>query len=315
MHVSCKDFQGNYEWLNGTHSIPITKSLMMQAAVTEGAPTLQAYGYSGSHAISFAIHKMSAITSIANFSDGDVTLPRGYNALDPSEKNVLSYWMGMTMAKVMAEHFFRVPRLSHAFALKKIDVLTLQDEESGILPDFVGHDEDLNWYSIEAKCYKIRASDTTREKWKGQALQIAQVYGSDRVTHCYCFTKLKPKFSVELVDPPAQKGIDGKEIKVDALKMQNFYYRPFLEFFGERKNVDTHLYVDDKQGIKYKEVAFNPISKTKYYIGIMLEILDKVKKDELVMGLHSIELDKVKNFVTSDTYIGSDGIAVKLEHA
>jgi hypothetical protein len=313
MKVTCKDFHGNYEWLNGSHEIPITKSMMMQAAITEGAPTLQAYGFSGLHAISFAIHKMSAITSIANFSNDNVTLPRGYDALDPSEKNVLSYWMGMTMAKVMAEHFFGVPRLSHAFALNKLSVITLQDEESNVLPDFVGHDNDFNWFSIEAKCYKIRASETMREYWKGQAHQIAKVYGSDKLTHCYCFTKLKPKFSVELVDPPIvdppiQKRKDGQEIKVDPMRMQNFYYRPFVELLDEK-----NLEVDNKLGVKYKEVAFDSISRTKFSIGIMLEVLDRLEKKDLVMGLQSINLEKVKNFVNSDTYIGSDGIAVKLE--
>jgi hypothetical protein len=45
----------------------------------------------------------------------------------------------------------------------------------------------------------------------------------------------------------------------------------------------------------------------------MLEVLDRLEKKDLVMGLQSINLEKVKNFVNSDTYIGSDGIAVKLE--
>lgn len=61
--------------------------------------------------------------SYMNFHKDGLRLLDGFNRLDASEKGFLSYWYGMTLAKVVAEVHMNIPWLQHVDNLIKSGTL------------------------------------------------------------------------------------------------------------------------------------------------------------------------------------------------
>jgi hypothetical protein len=83
-----------------------------------------------------------------------------YNRLDPSEKSAVSYFLGMTQAKITCEMLLGVPHLVHLDAILAL----LGRSTNASRPDFVGFDLASMSYTIAVKAKgrtNNRAADVT----------------------------------------------------------------------------------------------------------------------------------------------------------
>jgi len=293
------------------NSFEFTESELLWAALTVGAPSYATALQNILDAPAFALHKWFAIRSVAEINGNDIYLSPHYQNLDQSEKVVLSYWSGMIFAKLVAEKILHVPWMAHARILKKQDLLQVFPPDTKSLPDLIGVDDSENWHVIEAKGLQKRPSDENEQHYREQAKRIVAVDGKPPVSKNYCITYIRNYFSIDLHDPETKPEHPVKcEIKPSSL--QHYYYNPFIAFFNDEKiPVDT---ISDEL-ILYKKVMCDTIDKKRVLIGIVREVLEKINKEEIPLireiRVKDIMMDKT-GIVDKDTFIGPDGIAVKL---
>jgi hypothetical protein len=306
MQISCRDFSGGYTWVNARDTLDVTMASLIHATETLTAPPLREAGLTGWHALHFAYHKVYAIASVMVVNNNSITLPEGYSVLDQSEKNVLSYYTGMTLAQLVADQILGITEPIHARSMKECGFLET-DAASRSIPDIVGQDQEGNWHVIEAKCRYQRPGTNAIHEWKmNQARAVMTINGeAPRGTTSCCITSQKTRFIVDFVDPvPDEETPVSKKEKVimtiDPREIQRSYYKPFAELF---RNDDLNESYEKKE-ILFKSLASDPLHKETCCIGIRKSILDQVLLGEPVKG--------IKHESKKGLYLGSDGIAVKL---
>jgi hypothetical protein len=265
-----------------------------------GYPSLRVALPSNQHAWAFALHKIFALESIIEIDErGTLKLTDRYADLDQSEKGVLSYWLGMCVAKIVAYEILDVSWPVHLRRFAKENPVVMNSKKS---PDYVGSDSKNKWHIIEAKGFHPEPGLVHRGRWKEQVGSIDLISGKPPETRSYCLTRVKKKITIELVDPPGDKEKSNFDLAITPEQAQKFYYQPYLDLFSaELKQMDS---IDDNRML-YKSIGVDPLNKTKYSIAIERSILERVQKNELVK--------KTEPILQDDGYLGSDGIALKKE--
>jgi len=310
-------YDENGEEIEYDNPFEFSEAELFWASLTVGAPSLTDAIQNILDSPAFALHKWYAVRSVVKIHGGESTLVPGYKNLDQSEKVVLSYWAGMIFAKLVGEKVLHVPWMAHARLLKKQKRLTVIPPTTKSLPDLVGLDRSEKWHILEAKGLQKRPSANQRINYKAQALRIGKVDGEKPASRNYCITNIRSPLSIELHDPDKIVK-DSVEFNIDPIDFQQYYYKPFVEFFSKPDNTE-----DNDDYIIYKKVVCDTIDKRKCQIGIVRDILEqakmqseKKKADSKDLVIRSIEPKFLKSqgheSDEPDTYIGSDGIAVKL---
>lgn len=309
MQIDFRWLDENNERIAVTDNLTFTQPELLWAALTVGAPSYSIAIRNILDAPAFALHKWFAIRSVADIRDQEIILSPNYYNLDQSEKVVLSFWAGMIFAKLVAEKILHVPWMAHARLLQKEGRLQVDPPTTKSLPDLVGLDQNWKWHVIEAKGLQKSPSNDNREHYTEQAKRIVAIDGQEPESKNYCITYIRSQFAVELHDPHTEPKEPLKfEIKPDDL--QQFYYKPFKAFFSD---LDNRIVAESDDSIIYKKVICDTIDKKKCYIGIVREIFDQIKEDKPVKGFNLKEKIKIiSELADTNTYIGPDGIAVKL---
>jgi hypothetical protein len=269
-----------------------------------GAPDILETIPNNRQALAFALHKIFAIATIVEFDEeGQISNSDTYRKLDQSEKVVLSYYMGMAMAKIIADRCLDVSRPVHARGMKDAGQLTISPPRSRSLPDLIGQDSRGRWHVLEAKGYQKGPGRTKRSQWKIQAEKVREVDGIRPVTKSYCLTLQQPYYSVDLVDP---RGILRSAINisiVDPLAVQKFYYAPYIDLFSENRSVTTV----DRQEILSTPIGLDFKNSKLYSIGILKSVLKQVIRNQ------PVEIPEIHVQNDNGTYVGSDGIVIQSE--
>jgi hypothetical protein len=159
------------------------------------------------------------------------TMP--YIASDPSEKTSISFYLGMTLAKLFAEVRFNVPRLLH-FAVygQNYQIATGQGASR---PDLIGRSTNGDWFVFEAKGrsngFHTGALDTAKE----QAEQIVSINNVAPV----CRIASQSFFSVgglrfRMVDPPPRQERQSRSLSVTPESFEQAYYAPLRAIIESR---------------------------------------------------------------------------------
>ena len=109
----------NDERIGTADNLDFSESELLWAALTVGAPSYAIAIRNILDAPAFALHKWCAIRSVADINGQEIHLSPNYFNLDQSEKVVLSYWVGMIFAKLVAKKILNVPWMAHARILQK----------------------------------------------------------------------------------------------------------------------------------------------------------------------------------------------------
>lgn len=301
-----------------------SESALLWASLTVGAPSRAVLIRNIKNAPAFALHKWFAIRSVLDFRNNSINPRRIFSALDPSEKQVLSYWTGMIFAKLVAEQVLGAPWMAHARLLQTEGLLQVNPSKTKSLPDLVGNsargESKAEWHIIEAKGLQKNPSANQRQHYKDQISVIETISGVYPATRNYCITKIRSPFSVELHDP---EDISEKSIKIHVtpLDLLKFYYKPFLALFGDNEGEDDIIQTDH---FMFKKLICDPIHKERCCVGIAREVFDQVKEWEIeekagsgeenmpLKNIDVLKLIKDELFKYGDTYLGSDGIFVQL---
>ncbi|SHJ40273.1 hypothetical protein SAMN02745146_3047 [Hymenobacter daecheongensis DSM 21074] len=163
-----KNFKSPYTGRNfvGRNTLPVSWGKLMHAAITVGkadATYLNKHGVLSRYERKMRMYmvKVNLIETVATKSTpAQFQHSEVYKSLDPSEKTALSYFMGLTMAKLLASHFLNIPWLQHfdgyATPLK------------GTRPDLLGMNSKRGFVIMEAKGRTGAATKALMKKAKDQ---------------------------------------------------------------------------------------------------------------------------------------------------
>ena len=211
---------------NGSRELCVTWDDVGWAAVTVGRPGLYYV---------FAHGKPSIYEAIFRWSLAKMTIERriGYpprfrrtaaaRNLDPTEKGMANYFLGMTLCKLFADEFLATPWLLHLDVFRPyIDV----ELGGGSRPDLIGHNILTNeWHGFECKGRVSHPGPAERTKAKEQAQRLRSVDGVACSLHIAAITYFRNEVvNFYWCDPPSpENGGDPIHVSLPEDAWQHYY--------------------------------------------------------------------------------------------
>ncbi|MEJ5344446.1 MAG: hypothetical protein WHS83_06010 [Chloroflexus sp.] len=308
VEVTCSNFSNKYARINGKKRRKVSRFMVLRSVVTVGFqrftdiflpwwPTLQ-----DSWKWSSLLHRFGMGLSAFSFlrqSSADLCLDHSFQALDSSEKAVVSYWCGMALAKIVADTELEVPWLMHVDVLHKKGALILQGStnERG---DLVGLGKRDDWHVVEAKGRSNKYHRSLVEKARKQAERIVRINDKKPATNSACITSLFTQpISVLLEDPPADGEENGEQWNIRQDDFFRNYYGAIITYlrqFGASERRFNTIFVT-------APLAFFSPYLANLEIGLLETIFNNPERArEFVRDLPR-DLDE-------EGRVGSDGIAI-----
>ena len=145
------NFKPPFNQLNGSGVSRFSWNEIIHAALTVGRANLKHVLMYGKYSQYELVYRAAVI--YANLKQGQSRHLRrsdAYYSLDPSEKSAVSYYLGLTTAKLFAEKYLNVPWLMHLDVYKNNFTLEF-DRQSKSRSDLIGYDLSRDWFVMEAK--------------------------------------------------------------------------------------------------------------------------------------------------------------------
>lgn len=157
------------------HPISTSWDELLWAAITLGRPSTYHVFRHGQASFHEAIFRLSLIRmAVEQDWSGYLRRTDAFAALDPTEKGMVSYFLGMTLCKVFASRLLQTPWLLHLDVFRPLlNPVTLGRSR----PDLVGEDITGNWHAFECKGRASVPSSADRAKAKAQAQRLVSVNG------------------------------------------------------------------------------------------------------------------------------------------
>jgi hypothetical protein len=282
--------------LVGSKQLSVSWAEIIWAAISVGRGSL-------SHLTQYGVFSVFEITyraaliyaNLRESPSGILTRSSAYDGLDPSEKGAVSYFVGITLAKLFANRLLSVPWLLHLDVYRQ----QLQPILAGkSKPDFVGLNAAYDWVVLEAKGRTNEYEDSVLQRAKSQTQQLTTIQGNQPVLRAGSlayFSAGNLQFAIR--DP---KGEDGREkirdlpLSKDALIRA--YYRLFQAWFQEATSVQT----EEIEGRRYRLLALPDFELS---IGLPLDMEER---------LIALEPAKEQRLREDNEFIGADGLLVRV---
>ena len=164
-----ENFPNRYRILrNG--QLDVSWDEILKAALTVGRPSIFHVFSHGKTSLYEALFRLSLIRMAVEESGNQLVRTEAFKALDPTEKGMVSYFLGMTFCKLFAEKYLELPWLLHLDIFKdQIDSKLLSGRSR---PDLVGRSDSGKEHIFECKGRSQRPSKTDIEKALKQARRI-----------------------------------------------------------------------------------------------------------------------------------------------
>jgi hypothetical protein len=217
------NFSAAFAQLNTNYAeITVTWAQLVWAAITAGKAAGDEHAY-GIYSTLERLHRASMIRAYLMQTPLDFiarTMP--YQLSDPSEKTSISFYLGMTLAKLFAELLFDVPRMLHfAVYAQNYQVATAAGESR---PDLIGLSNGGEWFVFEAKGRSNNFDAGALNNAKEQAEQFIDNLAPACSVACQAyFTNI---LCFRMDDPPSGKSNRPRTIKISRSGFEYAYDDP-----------------------------------------------------------------------------------------
>jgi hypothetical protein len=253
-----------------------------------------------------------ACTIYANLIErlgGGISRSSVYNFADPSEKGGISYFLGLTSAKLMASRLLRTPALMHLDVYR--DKLRPILGNSSIRPDLVGIDSQGQWVIIEAKGRTGKMDPETMAKAKRQTQNLTTINGqvpAQRIALGSYFVRdlyvRDDRFAIAWEDPTSFNE-EFPDIPLFPDEFISDYYKPFLELFRNHKDLVHRIQVEDEEFLELK------INEADIVVGINSRLLGLKKPLHGFLDIAE-RMERLKKHSDANVMIGKDGISIRI---
>ena len=285
------NFSGAFAQLNTNYAaITVTWAQLVWAAITAGKAAGDEYAY-GIYSTLERLHRASMIRAyLMQTPSGFITRTMPYQMSDPSEKTSISFYLGITLAKLFAELLFDVPRMLH-FAVygQNYQVAAAAGESR---PDLIGLSNNGQWFVFEAKGRSNNFDAEALGTAKTQAEQIQSIDNLPPACSVACQAYFARVLRFRMDDPPLGKSDRPRSIKISRPEFEHAYDDPIRTVI-ELRGANAPL--------SYANRRFRGarIAEADLWIAVV---------DENQTGPGKTEPD----FATHNEYFGGDGVLVRL---
>lgn len=307
--------------LQGRGSLTCTWGEILWAAITVGRAGWRdvfQHGRYSLHEITYRAYMILA--NIAESPSGHIVQSDAYGALDASEKSAVSYFVGMTMAKLFAHKLFDVAWLLHLDKYPHLrPVLRSQSR-----PDLLGLDRRRSWIVMEAKGRTNVAPNDLRSRAKDQTRNLRRIGGSYPSLRLALVTHFRDsELEVQMEDPP-EFNRAAVNIRMDRNTFLIRYYELFNNLIGNNEKVvevafnemPMHMFTiaDVDLGVGITSSVFKSLKQIKRSANDdagFQRLLASLPR-EVANGNRWDDSAKVLNGKIFQTSLGMDGIVVTL---
>lgn len=316
IYYTAEGYSGVYQNVN-THQeehILCRKLDLYRSIITVGNPSffnwkdVQANGFFRTLSNS-VIQKFLLVQGNIESNPNGIYLHPIFNGYVSDQKRIVSYNLGMAVAKLYAEKLLDIPNLIHVESLKKVGAITFTNKtDRSKEPDLVGQTHNGEWHVFEAKGTSSKYLNNKINEAKEQARQVETIHGMNPSTISACATSFgNDRIFSKIVDPNGEK---GKEIEIDISKFFDNYYSPF---FALREASNSSFKTNKFDNIEFNSVEIHT-DKLNLTIGIDTEIYELLQEKNFssISQYYSRKKNADLNFNQENQIsIGLDGFIVK----
>ena len=204
---------------------------LIHAAITVGRANHWDVIQYGPHSYYEMVYRTAMIfANLQEGFDGHLYKSPAYNALDPSEKSAVSYFIGLTFTKLLADKLMGIPYLMHLeIYSEEIERVygPINYRRGKSRPDLIGISPTLNPHVFEAKGRSGRFDNVAFTKAKNQARMVVDVGGVKPVINVggEAFFTPTEKLEYKWQDPePEERSYKYNFLKLHQM-VQDYYHQ------------------------------------------------------------------------------------------
>ncbi len=283
--------------------LTVTWSDIVHAAITVGRRGWWDVWQHGEYSMLEMFYRTSMVfANLRESAAGSIQRTVAHEWLDASEKSAISYFLGLTFAKLMATRLLHVHWAMHLEVYAEYLQATTTSSGRRRRPDLVGRDASGRWCVFEAKGRTNKATAKTIRDAKEQTGLVGTIRGVEphlRVASIAHF--VNETLCVHLEDPNGA-GREALDLDISGTQFMRDYYRPFSDLVDQNR---AELLAINGRKVRVVEVPGADLR-----IGLSEEIRDMVTEEprkELPPEETIRRVDESRQIL-----LGSDGILVEL---
>jgi hypothetical protein len=268
------------EALKGNHVLEVPYVDVIASAVTVGRPTLSAVLQFGVYSRAEVIYRAFQVLANMRPYAGYLVRSEAYLALDPSEKSAISYYCGLTFAKLFLEVLLGVPFLQHIACYPPGAIFF----DGPLRPDLAGLDGEGRSFVVEAKGRSNEAESGLLATAKAQTEAVTSVGGQPPYLGVAVVTEFRGGMAGVHLSDPTGRG-DGIEWNISPSQTIRLHYGPWLALLDQSRHLRVTL-----DGRSFELVVLADLDLA---IGIDVRISQLLRKESLAAVEGSPALESV----------------------
>lgn len=289
--------------LHGEHSLSVSWHEIVWAAVSVGKRGVDDMLAHNSHSINEI--RFRSYTVLANLWERRDRVVRSpvYDDLDPTEKGSISFFLGMTLAKLFAWRLLRAPWMIHLDRLVDTHAVGLTGRSR---PDLAGQDLSGRWILVEAKGRTGSFSQPAMQQAKAQVCEVRDIDGACPHLRVGMQMYFAPVMRMVLVDPEEPRR-DSVSLTIGIDQFRSMYYRRLTAL---RSTSQRKLSLRD---ISFEFVDYESIGVSVGIADVIGEVPPKQALEPLfgVGDENEIEQEETKGGIAYRVF--PDGVAIGLD--
>lgn len=210
----------------GTNTIDVSWPEIVWAALSVGKAEVAHLLRYGMYSLYELAYRAAIVyANLRETAGGQIECTSAFRALDPSEKGAISYFLGLTTAKLLASRLLHVPWLMHLDVYRgRLQPIRLAG--SKVKPDLVGLNSRRDWIVIEAKGRSGPRDSRVVGQAKSQTRCLRRVAGALpvlRIAHVAYFRK--DELRTHWVDPDEYDD-NASDVEITREEFLTTYYAP-----------------------------------------------------------------------------------------
>jgi len=234
--------------LTQVSEISFTWDELIRAAITVGRRNWSDVLRHGTYSILEGLWRVAIVrANLIEEPDGRLGESSAFRDLDPSERGAISYFLGLTFTKLIADKLFFVPWLLH------LDVYR-QDLNPHLAlpvkPDFVGMDAHQQWLVAESKGRTSPVGRQALEDAKRQTRSLRNLNGALPALRIAVGTYFTSGMSRARIWDPDELDNNAVDLPIPLEEFARAYYRPLVEIVEQLPPAETRTIGESGRGVQ-----------------------------------------------------------------
>ena len=296
----------------------VTWAELIWAGITVGRQKWKDVIQHGYHSLFEIIYRFAILkANLSSTPKGEYTKSDAYKNLDPSEKSAISYFLGLSMAKLAAHRFLSVPWVVHLDCVRGLSI----EMEGKNRPDLIGKNHLREWCVFEAKGRSNGISNESILKAKRQAQGIKSIDGKAPFFQGISISHFRSNILWLHLERLAE--INSNNFDLEFLIGENqfleSYYQPFVSLIENNTGTIRGTGVVRVRG---RKVNFVNLEEVDLDVGLDSRVLEIFTSDtqakKSLMSIYNLCSQHAERLTLTypgsndPTFLGEDGVFVRL---